>query len=475
MAFTLLSHVVADLTLGKPVLPWLAASACVRDALAALKQLADDVNEISIWDCSAKSPSLDLASSAPSQVAPALCGSKPSQALTSCLEGSVVATGRPLCQVFAHLDCQCIGKVCMQKIICYLASEKSLYNLSNALDAPVTVLLNDSTKCAVQHIDPDASLLEALDLIVAGAQNLVIPITGRATRNGRHFKSNMLQKARSTPTVVHAATLKDHNGQEYCWLTHEDVLRFLLGSIGDFSPLPMMSIEALGLVKTDVRMVSIRQDATVALEMIKEACCDMSAVAVVDSVEGKPGSVELVGDISHATLQMCSETASLALATLSAGDFLLFQQDCKNPPEVLIDMIRMHVHEKLGISNNQHVQDPPLLKVEDAGHLLQKLEMWEESSSEDDESSAESPIGHHDLSRKWHSVLFRSSRKGLTMKSRSGPIFCNPRSSLIAVLLQALAHREHYVWVTDEDDLLLGIVTLLDILTAMFSHINVFT
>eukprot|EP00250_Pteridium_aquilinum_P019946 c24637_g4_i2 orf=262-975(-) len=236
-----------------------------------------------------------------------------------------------------------------------------------------------------------------------------------------------------------------------------------------------MSIEALGLIRTDVRMVQVEEDAISALEMIKETCHDMSAVAVVDTVEGMPGAVQLVGDISFATLQTCNETASLALTTLSAGDFLVFVENCRNPPEVLIDMIRTRVHEKLGLAkHDQHKQPALLSKFEDANHLLQKLEMWEESSSEDDESGGDSPIGPHDLSHKWHSAQFRGSRKGFSMKSRSGPIFCNPKSSLIAVLLQALAHREHYVWVTKEDDTLLGMVTLLDILTVMLKHINVF-
>lgn len=310
----------------------------------------------------------------------------------------------------------------MQKIICYLASEKSLSNLAKALDEPVVTLLDDSPNCAVQHIDPYASLLEALNLIVAGAQNLVVPITSGTTRRGRQCKASMLMKTQSALTPAHISIPKDHAGQEYCWLTQEDVLRFLMGSIGVFSPLHVMSIEALGLIRTDVRMVQVENDAMDALEMIKEACSDMSAVAVVDTVDGTPGSVRLVGDISCSTLQTCNETASLALVTLSAGDFLVFAQDCTNPPEILIDMIRMCVHEKLGSAKEGN-------QVEDANRLLQKLEMWEEttSSEDDEESGAESPIGPHDLVHKWHSAHFRGSRKGFAVaKSRSGPIFCNP-------------------------------------------------
>ncbi|KAK1266163.1 CBS domain-containing protein CBSX5 [Acorus gramineus] len=57
-------------------------------------------------------------------------------------------------------------------------------------------------------------LLEALDLILEGVQNLVVPL--------RQFLSN-----RKKP--IHG---------EFCWLTQEDVIRFLLDSIGSFSPPP---------------------------------------------------------------------------------------------------------------------------------------------------------------------------------------------------------------------------------------------
>ncbi|KAI5064067.1 hypothetical protein GOP47_0020737 [Adiantum capillus-veneris] len=454
MALALLSHVVADLTLGKPALPWLPATASVRDALAALKHLADDVTEISIWDCSPdKSFSSDLAASC---------------ALTS-------NSGQPSpCGLSSsHHSCLCIGKICMQNILCYLASEKCLCNLHDALDASVSTLLpRSSDKCPVQHIDPDASLLEVLDLLVGGVQNLVVPITRRASFKSRHGKPGMALKTRNPTLSTKFCLPKDHDGQEYCWLTHEDVLRFLLGSISVFSPLPMMSIEALGLLRADVRMVGVDQGASSIVEQIEEACCNLSAVAIVEASEDILGAVHLVGDISCSTLQACNETAALALNALSAGDFLVFSQDCGDPPQVLVDTIRTRVLEKLSDAEKQsHLLAS---KKEETNPLLQKLEMWEDSSSEDDESGADSPIGPHDLSRKWHAPHFRSSRKGFTLKSRSGPIFCNPKSSLIAVLLQALAHREHYVWVTEEDDVLIGIVTFKDILAVMLSHINVF-
>lgn len=43
-------------------------------------------------------------------------------------------------------------------------------------------------------------------------------------------------------------------------------------------------------------------------------------------------------------------------------------------------------------------------------------------------------------------------------------IVCHPESSLVAVMVQALAHRVGYVWVVEEDYSLVGIVVLRDIL-----------
>eukprot|EP00250_Pteridium_aquilinum_P019202 c24341_g1_i2 orf=1049-2041(+) len=317
----------------------------------------------------------------------------------------------------------------------------------------------------------DCSLLEALQLIAGGAQNLVVPITSHASRCECPSKGGVVQKHAVTQKSAHPLQ-RSHNGQAYCWLTHEDVLRFLLGSIAVFSPLPMMSIEDLGIIDTNVGMVKIDSAVVSVLDMIRAACLEMTAVAVVDDADDVLGAFNFVGDISCTTLQTCNETAALALATLSAGDFLIYAQDCRNPADVLVDLIRARLFEKLCGNKGDGSVSPPLSKAGDMNLFLQDLEMLEESSSDGEESGADSPTGPHDLSGKWSTHL-RASRMGCSFKSRSGPIFCNPKSSLVAVLLQALAHRENYVWVMREDGTLLGIVTFSDILTVMLNHVNI--
>ncbi|THU45560.1 hypothetical protein C4D60_Mb02t19280 [Musa balbisiana] len=67
------------------------------------------------------------------------------------------------------------------------------------------------------------SVLEALDLILDGAQNLVVPAQPFAGRS-------------STTAVA--------GHRRYCWLTHEDFVRYFLNSIAVFSPVATLSIDA---------------------------------------------------------------------------------------------------------------------------------------------------------------------------------------------------------------------------------------
>lgn len=432
MAVALLSHEVCDLTLGKPSLAWLAASASVRAALVALKQ-QEDVPEISVWDC-----------------APG------SHAIMHQSKGDRIAVGNPH-RGSRQSTCRCIGKVCMQKIICYLASEHSLCHLAAALDAPITVLLDEKSTC-VQHIDPEASLQEALFAIRGGAQNLVVQLKEPLKLCGRVLRGSMSYNKKS---MANALTLKSHNGHEYCWLTHEDVLRFLLGSVGVFSPITTMSIKDLGIIQTGVLMVEMDDDAISALDMIKAACSNTTAVAIVEK-DSESTSYQIVGEISCSTFQMCNETAAVALAALSVRDFLAYIQDWRSTPDMLMEAMSAKLSKKLASSESndesRHV----------VSQMIHDLEMSEVSS--DDEFSVDSPTGPHDLLGKHHTVHFQSNVR--FMRSHNGPIFCRPTSSLIAVLMQALAHREHYVWVTNEDDTLVGMVTFADILSVLLNHLN---
>lgn len=439
MAFVL-SHDAADLALGKPALPWLASSSTVHDAILALKLFLPHDPEISVWDCSHPIPE------SASHVLPLHH------------------------RLLPQNHCHCVGKISMLQIICFLASLDSLSNPSQALATPLSALLAQPSARTVRHVDSDASLTEVLNLIVDGAQNLVVQITSHGSKYVRYSRGsasqkNLFSKNPSAPT--HALLPKIHNGREYCWLTHEDVLRFLLGSINAFSPLPMMSINDLGIIKHDVLMVGVEEEAISALDAIKAVGESMTAVAVVEYMDEDKETVKLVGEISCSALQTCDETAALALATLSVGDFLLYIQDNRSPPDTLLDMVKARICEKAGCG-----KEADILKLGEIYRARQDAEMSEESS--DDESGIDSPTGPCDLSGRWVSAHHQRGGRmgGYSTKIRSAPIFCRPWNSLIAVIMQALAHREHYVWVTKEDDTLVGIVTFMDIFTVLLNHLN---
>lgn len=145
---------------------------------------------------------------------------------------------------------------------------------------------------------------------------------------------------------------------------------------------------------------------------------------------------KLIGEISPFTLNSCDETVSAAIATLSAGDLMAYI-DCGGPPEELVQTVKDRLEER------------------NLGAFLELME--EESiitSSSDDEFGGSGGHG-------------RSGRLGgysARLVRRSEAIVCYPWSSLVAVMIQALAHRVSYVWVVEEDGSLAGIVTFVGVL-----------
>ncbi|KAL8510306.1 hypothetical protein ACS0TY_017205 [Phlomoides rotata] len=376
MAVRLLANVVADLCLGKPPLRSISSSATVADALAALK--SSEENFISVWSCDHFQK--------------------------------------------RNLECLCVGKVCMVDIILYLCREENLSSPASALKSPVSVLLSKSNGCVI-HVDPSCSLLDAVDLIVEGAQNLVVPI--KSTTTAAISKRKQLQKSSSITTV--------HKGQEYCWLTQEDVIRFLLCSIGLFSPLPSMSIDTLGIITTEFLAVEYHVPAFAAIEAISRSLADQTSVAVVDC-EGT-----LIGEISPFTLASCDETLAPAIVTLSVLDLMAYI-DFGGPPEEIVRVVETRLKEK----NLDSMINEFMMVNTYSGH---------HSSSSEDELSSPTTT----LSRQYSRSSSRSART-------AEAIVCHPRSSLVAVMIQAISHRVNSVWVVEDDCSVVGIVTFASML-----------
>ncbi|KAE9585208.1 hypothetical protein Lal_00018212 [Lupinus albus] len=375
---------VSDLCLGKPPLRSLSESATVAEALVALK--SSDDNFISVWN----------------------------------KEGG-----------------GCVGKVCMVDIACYLCKEESVLSPSSALKAPISHVLS-KVPGLVMHLEPHSSLLEAINLILQGAQNLVVPIIP-TKKSGISRRKQHLQKS---------STMNIHNGCEFCWLTQEDVIRFLLGSIGLFTPLPALSIDTLGIINSNVLAIDYYSPASSALSAISRSLTQQTSVAIVDN-DGT-----FIGEISPFNLACCDETIAAAIATLSAGDLMAYI-DCGGPPEDLIRVVKARLKEK---NLEKMLQEFTISFPFSCDTLISS------SSSSDEESSIRTRMrpGRQKRSYSYSSRMVRKAEA----------VVCHHKSSLVAVMIQAIAHRVNYLWVIEDDCSLIGIVTFSSILKVFTEYLE---
>ncbi|XXG45223.1 hypothetical protein AAC387_Pa02g0358 [Persea americana] len=397
----LLSCDISELCLGKPLLKPFCVSSTIRDALSALNKTECDTY-LSVWNGSSSN--------------------------------------------------KCVGKISTVDIICFLCREDNLCDPLSALESPVSVLLRHAHEGIVRHVDPNTSLLEALDLItVEGVQNLVVPIDSHTKYNNSSGYSISKKKKQLKSIYGCSGPL-----QGYCWLTQEDVLRFFFSYISFLSPLPTLSLRSLGLIRTqeDALTVGYHEPASSALDAIVLAHAQQTSVAVV-SPDGK-----LIGEISPSTLATCNETIAPAIATLSAGDLLAYI-DRGGPPRELVQLVKAMLRERGG-------------DMDGMLELLGDGDSWSSSSSCSSDDELSSPKGPLLLQREFSSKRrWGGSSYSVRMVQQAAEeaIVCHGKSSLVAVMVQALAHRVNYVWVIEKDYTLAGIVTFSDILNVFREHL----
>ncbi|KAM7500809.1 hypothetical protein LguiA_025223 [Lonicera macranthoides] len=389
MAIRFLAREVSDLCLGKPALRSLLVSATVADTLSALKKSGEI--HVSIWNCDHTSRSTTTNNS--------------------------------------YSNCKCVGKVCIVDVICFLCREENLSRPLEALQSPVSELL-PKIPGLITHLEPHSSLLEAIDYILQGTQNLIVPIQSYTSPNSR---KKLLKK----PPSFGAATT--HDGHEFCWLTQEDVVRFLLNCIGVFSPLPTLTIESMNIIDSNIMSVHYNAPASSVLNSISRSHLEQTSIAVIDEAN------RLIGEISPFTLACCDETVAAAIMTLSACDLMAYI-DFGGPPEDLVELVKTRLVEK---------------KLSAMLDLMDEISLSSSSSSSSCSSDEEFSSGRHGGSGRYSPAR------------RSEAIVCNPRSSLMAVMIQALAHRVSSVWVVEEDCNLVGIVTFTGMLKVFRSVIGV--
>lgn len=271
--------------------------------------------------------------------------------------------------------------------------------------------------------------------MLEGAQNLVVPIL-----DPKIPKKKLIQKEQYFDSTLH------NNKRRYCWLTQEDVLRYLLNSIAIFSPTSCSPINTLGVIDThNLLAVNYDDPASSALNLIRESLIHQSPVAIVNT-EG-----QFIGEISPFKVNSCDEATAAAVATLSAGELMAYI-DCGGPPDDLVQLVKERLEE-------QNLMGALELMEEDSGLSLSS---WSSSAStsSDDDVFGSTKNGKH---------VGYSSR----VVRRSEAIVCYPWSSLVAVMIQALSHRVNYVWVVEEDGSLTGIVTYPGMLRVLREHFKV--
>ncbi|CAK9321017.1 unnamed protein product [Citrullus colocynthis] len=384
MAVRLFDHHISDICLGKPALRSISLSATLADALSALKKLGE--NYISVWSCASHSS-----------------------------------------KSASHHDCRCVAKISVLDVILFLCNEDNLSQPAVALQSSVSVLIPQG-HVLVRHLEPHASLVEAINLLLEGVQNLVVPIQ---TRTSVKSRERVLEEVAPFDCPL-------YNDLEYCWLTQEDIIRYLLNSIGLFSPTSITPINSLDAIDTaNILAVHYDDPALSALPLLSQAIIHQTSVAIVDS-EGK-----LIGEISPLTLNSCDETIAAAIVTLSAGELMAYV-DCGDPPEDLVQLVKDRLEERNLGALLEWVE-------EESASVLSSCSSFYSSSSDDDSGSTWGRSGK----------LGRCSTR--QVRSSEAAV-CNPRSSLVAVMIQALAHRVPYMWVIEEDGSLVGIITFASML-----------
>lgn len=119
--------------------------------------------------------------------------------------------------------------------------------------------------------------------------------------------------------------------------------------------------------------------------------------------------------------------------------------DCGGPPEDLVKAVKARLKEK---NLEGMLEEFNILTASGTSSSS-----W--SSSSDEESlSSTSRSGRYSRSMSYSARMVR----------RAEAIVCHPKSSLVAVMIQAIAHRVNYVWVVEDDCSLVGIVTFCNML-----------
>lgn len=288
------------------------------------------------------------------------------------------------------------------------------------------------------------SVLEAVDAFLGGAHTLAVPIRERWRAPADRGK--------------------------LCWLTVEDVVRFLLSSVGVFSATASRSVSELGAVRPAALAVAAGDSALTAVPLIRAALASHASVAVVAGTgtgTGFPARC-LVGEISPSALCSGGVATVAAIAALSAGQLVSFLDWGGAPPAATLHIVRSRLRRRnlLGMLDLLYGGTTDASLSSSSSSSSSASSSSSSSSSDEDEDIIDangreliaSPHTHI------HGNLFSGRRR------TEEATVCRRRSSLVAVMVQAMVHRATHVWVVEEEELV-GVVGLLDVLRVLRHHL----
>uniref|UniRef100_A0A0D6QVD3 CBS domain-containing protein n=1 Tax=Araucaria cunninghamii TaxID=56994 RepID=A0A0D6QVD3_ARACU len=444
MAAVFLYHVIGDLTVGKPELVEFPDTASVAEAIVMIRDCTEC--GIPVWK---KRP--------------------PEKSNVPESEGSRQE--------------RFVGILNALDIVAHLSTESSLNDAEAALKVPVSQIVVPNNSL-LRQVAPATRLMDALEIMKQGVRRLLVQRTvgwkGMSKRFSVLYNGKWLNPSNADEVSAE---------EKWCCLSREDMIRFLIGCLGKLAPLPLTSIEALGAISRHPLTLNSRAPAR---EAVRALGHDPPAIAVVEE-EDKRGTV--IGDISAFKLWKTDHmSAAWALANLTAGEFVMGVEDivplsaCSSRDALfkLSDKGDPTNHKKP--MSSLKLGNAPVPRATEGNR--RKPNALSTVKEDDANGSSGSASKHKGNSRRFSTRTLdfvnlyfdnNSTEKSMSprpYRGRSAPLTCRPSNSLAAVMAQMLAHRATHVWVTEqkEDDdyeILAGIVTYADILTAVTKPPNV--
>jgi len=279
-------------------------------------------------------------------------------------------------------------------------------------------------------------VLEAVDAFLGGAHTLAVPIRER----------------------WHAAADRG----KLCWLTVEDVVLFLLSSVGVFSATASRSVTELGAVRPAALAVAAGDSALSAVPLLRTALASHASVAVVAGTGTGSPARRLVGEISPSALCSGGVASVAAIAALSAGQLVSFLDWGGAPPAATLHAVRSRLRRR----NLLGMLDLLYGGTTDASSSSSSSASSSSSSSSDEDEDIVDANGRKLIIASPH----RHGSSFLGRRRAEEATVCHRGSSLVAVMVQAMVHRATHVWVVEEQELV-GVVGLLDVLRVLRRHL----